>query len=54
VISEKDVFALRRLSMQGITGAIARAEDPASLPALARDIGALATTCSPRVWMRKT
>ena len=42
VISEKDVFALRRLSMQGITGAIARAEDPASLPALARDIGALA------------
>lgn len=42
VISEKDVFALRRLSMQGITGAIARAEDPASLPALTRDIGALA------------
>jgi len=42
VISEKDVFTLRRLSMQGITGAIARAEDPASLPALARDIGALA------------
>jgi len=42
VISEKDVFALRRLSMEGITGAIARAEDPASLPALAQDIGALA------------
>jgi CBS domain-containing protein len=42
VISEKDVFALRRLSMEGITGAIARAEDPSSLPALAKDIGALA------------
>ena len=42
VISEKDVFALRRLSMEGITGAIARAEDPASLPVLAQDIGALA------------
>ena len=42
VISEKDVFTLRRLSMQGITGAIARADDPASLPVLAQDIGALA------------
>ncbi len=42
VISEKDVFALRRLSMEGITGAIARVEDPASLSALAQDIGALA------------
>ena len=42
VISEKDVFTLRRLSMQGITGAIARAEEAADLPALARDIGALA------------
>lgn len=42
VISEKDVFALRRLSMEGITGAIARADDPAGLPALAQDIGALA------------
>ncbi|WP_310448147.1 DUF294 nucleotidyltransferase-like domain-containing protein [Thiobacillus sp.] len=42
VISEKDVFALRRLSMQGIGGAIARAGDPASLPALAQSIGALA------------
>ncbi|HQT71338.1 MAG TPA: CBS domain-containing protein [Thiobacillus sp.] len=42
VVSEKDVFALRRLSMRGITGAIVRAEDRASLPALARDIGALA------------
>src|SRR5512143_252712 len=42
VISEKDVFTLRRLSMQGITGAIARAEDPAALPALAHDIGEFA------------
>ncbi len=42
VVSEKDVFALRRLSMQGISGAIARAEDPASLPALAQSIGTLA------------
>lgn len=42
VISEKDVFALRRLSMEGITGAIARTGDPASLPARAQDIGALA------------
>lgn len=42
VISEKDVFTLRRLSMEGITGALARAEDPALLPPLARDIGALA------------
>lgn len=42
VISEKDIFALRRLSMEGITGAIARTEDPASLPALAQDIGAFA------------
>lgn len=42
VISEKDVFTLRRLSMEGITGALVRAEDPALLPPLARDIGALA------------
>lgn len=42
VISEKDVFTLRRLSMEGITGAIARAEDPAALPALAHAIGELA------------
>lgn len=42
VVSEKDVFTLRRLSMEGITGAITRAEDPAALPALAQDIGALA------------
>ena len=42
VVSEKDVFALRRLSMEGISGAIARAGDAASLPTLAQDIGALA------------
>lgn len=42
VVSEKDVFTLRRLSMEGITGAIARAEDPAALPALAQDIGGFA------------
>jgi CBS domain-containing protein len=42
VISEKDVFTLRRLSMQGISGAIARAEEPAQLPALAQEIAALA------------
>ena len=42
VISEKDVFALRRLSVEGITAAIARTDDPARLPALATDIGDLA------------
>ena len=42
VVSEKDVFALRRLSVEGITAAIARSEDPASLPARAHDIGDLA------------
>lgn len=42
VVSEKDVFALRRLSVEGITAAIARNEDPARLPALAQDIGDLA------------
>lgn len=41
VVSEKDVFALRRLSVEGITSAIARSEDPARLPALAQDIGDL-------------
>jgi len=41
VVSEKDVFALRRLSVEGITSAIARSEDPARLPALAHDIGDL-------------
>src|SRR5512139_512123 len=42
VVSEKDVFALRRLSVEGITSAIIRCEDPARLPGLARDIGDLA------------
>ena len=42
VVSEKDVFALRRLSVEGITAAIARSDDPARLPALAHDIGDLA------------
>jgi CBS domain-containing protein len=42
VVSEKDIFALRRLSVEGITSAIARSEDPARLPALALDIGDLA------------
>lgn len=42
VISEKDIFALRRLSVEGITSAISRSDDPARLPALAHDIGDLA------------
>ena len=42
VISEKDIFALRRLSVEGITSAIKRSMDAASLPALAQDIGDLA------------
>ncbi|MHB1186114.1 DUF294 nucleotidyltransferase-like domain-containing protein [Thiobacillus sp.] len=42
VVSEKDVFALRRLSVEGITAAIARSEDPANLPVRAHDIGDLA------------
>lgn len=42
VVSEKDIFALRRLSVEGITSAIMRSEDPARLPALAHDIGDLA------------
>lgn len=42
VISEKDIFALRRLSVDGITSALARVDDPARLPALAQDIGDLA------------
>ena len=41
VVSEKDIFALRRLSVEGITSALARADDPARLPALAHDIGDL-------------
>jgi CBS domain-containing protein len=42
VVSEKDIFALRRLSVEGITSAIARSDDPSRLPALALDIGDLA------------
>lgn len=42
VISEKDVFTLRRLSMEGITGAITRADDAAALPVLAHAIGEFA------------
>lgn len=42
VVSEKDIFALRRLSVEGITSAIARSDNPGSLPALAQDIGDLA------------
>jgi CBS domain-containing protein len=42
VVSEKDIFALRRLSVEGITSALRRADDPARLPALALDIGDLA------------
>jgi len=42
VVSEKDIFALRRLSVEGITTALGRTDDPARLPALAQDIGDLA------------
>ncbi|MDZ7594211.1 MAG: DUF294 nucleotidyltransferase-like domain-containing protein [Thiobacillus sp.] len=42
VVSEKDIFALRRLSVEGITSAIMRIADLARLPALALDIGDLA------------
>lgn len=42
VISEKDLFALRRLSVEGIVSALARADDPLQLPPLAQDIGDLA------------
>ncbi|MFP5410861.1 MAG: DUF294 nucleotidyltransferase-like domain-containing protein [Gammaproteobacteria bacterium] len=42
VVSEKDIFALRRLSVEGITSALMRADDPARLPTLAHDIGDLA------------
>ena len=42
VISEKDIFALRRLSVEGITSALMRTDDPARLPTLAHDIGDLA------------
>jgi CBS domain-containing protein len=42
VVSEKDIFALRRLSVEGITSAIMRSEDLGRLPVLAQDIGDLA------------
>jgi CBS domain-containing protein len=42
VVSEKDIFALRRLSVDGITSALGRTDDPARLPGLAHDIGDLA------------
>ncbi|MDT3707086.1 MAG: DUF294 nucleotidyltransferase-like domain-containing protein [Thiobacillus sp.] len=42
VVSEKDIFALRRLSVDGITSAIMRCADTVRLPALAHDIGDLA------------
>lgn len=42
VVSEKDIFALRRLSVENITTALAHVDDPARLPGLARDIGDLA------------
>ncbi len=42
VVSEKDIFALRRLSVDGITSALRRTDDPARLPGLAHDIGDLA------------
>lgn len=42
VVSEKDIFALRRLSVESVTTSLARIDDPARLPGLAQDIGALA------------
>ena len=42
VVSEKDIFALRRLSVESVTSALARIDDPAHLPGLAHDIGDLA------------
>ena len=42
VVSEKDIFALRRLSVEGITSAIARSNASDRLPALALDIADLA------------
>jgi CBS domain-containing protein len=42
VVSEKDIFALRRLSVEGITSAIARTDESARLITLAHDIGDLA------------
>lgn len=42
VISEKDLFSIRRMSVQGITTAIANATDIDALERAARDIAALA------------
>ncbi len=42
VISEKDLFSLKRMSVQSITGAIADARDVADLKHAGRDIAALA------------
>lgn len=42
VISEKDLFAIKRMSVQGITAAIANAADVAALKRIGRDIAALA------------
>lgn len=42
VISEKDLFAIRRMSVQGITNAIANATDIGSLKLAGNDIAALA------------
>jgi CBS domain-containing protein len=42
VISEKDLFAIKRMSVQGITAAIANAQDVQALKLAGRDIAALA------------
>jgi len=42
VISEKDLFAIKRMSVQGITAAIANARDIEALKGAGRDIAALA------------
>lgn len=42
VISEKDLFAIKRMSVQGITAAIANARDIAALKLAGRNIAALA------------
>ena len=41
VISEKDLFAIKRMSLQGVTAAIANAQDIAALKLAGRDIAAL-------------
>jgi CBS domain-containing protein len=42
VISEKDLFAIKRMSVQGVTAAIANAQNVAALKRVGRDIAALA------------